>query len=232
MQAFAVDLYEREPSLTSEQRNALCPFVSDLGQDACVTMMMGALNFSHFKNFVMQWAGVQARVRHNPGYAVTEEENAEIFSYFNAVVLSLGKDNLYLLQLLKTFVPVQGAEAAKFSDWNTPLVSNLCLLFVHICKRWTDVMAKLADDKAAAPEVIPESYNPPKFGASYSFRPDGNRVRSMRDIKVAKGKDGDEPDYAGTCKKNFARPPSRSYLMFFFCPHHGHCWGKLDGGLC
>ena len=34
------------------------------------------------------------------------------------------------------------------------------------------------------------------------------------------------------CTKVYARVKNRAYVMFFFCPRHGHCWGEFPFVFC
>ena len=55
-------------------------------------------------------------------------------------------------------------------------------------------------------------------------------VFAKRNIRHVAGLDGscdsihDETPIL-LCSKNFERAVGSAYLMFFFCPAHGHCWG-------
>ena len=84
-------------------------------------------------------------------------------------------------------------------------------------------------------EEIPNSYNPSK-GIAYYFTPSGNQIRKMPGYEEVGGKKNydDPPEVDGACTKNY---PGVSYggfgyILLWFCPIHGHCYGfhLISGG--
>lgn len=89
------------------------------------------------------------------------------------------------------------------------------------------------------PCPLPSTYNPPKNGRFYYFSETGEQLRQPRlfakDMKKKKKKSStydDVPD-GKHCHKTYGkvRKGSPSYIFFFFCPKHGHCYGGhiIDG---
>ena len=77
-------------------------------------------------------------------------------------------------------------------------------------------------------EEIPNSYNPSK-GIAYYFTPSGNQMQKMPGYEEVGGKKNydDPPEVDGACMKNY---PGVSYggfgyILLWFCPIHGHCYG-------
>jgi hypothetical protein len=83
------------------------------------------------------------------------------------------------------------------------------------------------------PSAIPNSYNPPKNGRAYYFRPDGFQVRQTRlfDIDHLPS----SHDSGGrSCQKFYPKVSTKgtAFLFLWFCPLHGHCYGGhiISGG--
>ena len=85
-------------------------------------------------------------------------------------------------------------------------------------------------------QEIPNSYNPSK-GIAYYFTPSGNQIRKMPGYEEVGGERriiDDPPEVDGACTKNY---PGVSYggfgyILLWFCPIHGHCYGfhLISGG--
>ena len=82
------------------------------------------------------------------------------------------------------------------------------------------------------PAAIPitESYNPPKLGRAYYYRPDGLQIRQFRQFSIDKKSTGFgfEDDIGdGTCRKRYPLVTTKAttFLFLWFCPIHGHCYG-------
>jgi hypothetical protein len=89
------------------------------------------------------------------------------------------------------------------------------------------------------PQKQPNTYDP-SSGVCYYFTEHGNQLRSMGEYRIAGGKsklgDGDfddVPPEADRCKKKYPHVGlgGFSYMLFFFCPIHGHVYGfhLIDG---
>ena len=104
-------------------------------------------------------------------------------------------------------------------------------LFELILTRYDTVRTMILHDETPPAQPIPNSYHPTKTGQAIYFRPDGLRLRTKRRVHgLDDSADGDgEKDTAvefdGRCSKTFAASKGHSYMMFWLCPMHGHCWG-------
>ena len=108
------------------------------------------------------------------------------------------------------------------------LVLNSCLSLLSYCTEFVKV-THLNDVEADPSVPILSSYNPPKFGRAYYFSNHGCQIREMRRFPI----DGinktaifdDAPDIR--CEKRFPQvsKTGSSYLVLWFCPEHGHCFG-------
>ena len=81
------------------------------------------------------------------------------------------------------------------------------------------------------PIAIAGSYNPPKYGRFYYFRPDGKQVRRGRPFSID-GHSGKQNEYDDVpdgphCRKFYPKISAKgsTYMFFWFCPLHGHCFG-------
>ena len=96
------------------------------------------------------------------------------------------------------------------------------------------VMQLLSVHSVDRPSPPPDShegtYNPPS-GTCYYFTPHGNQLRDLPSYSI-QGKDRSK-DSKG-CTKDYPIVPygGFGYMMLFFCPYHGHCYGfhLIDGG--
>lgn len=105
----------------------------------------------------------------------------------------------------------------------------------HICKLVRYIMARVKElkDISIPPEnalPIPDSYNPPQKGRWYYFNEKGQQLRETRqfskDTKAASTTYDDVPE-GKHCTKSYPKPSDSapSYIFFFLCPLHGHCYG-------
>jgi hypothetical protein len=116
-----------------------------------------------------------------------------------------------------------------------PVLVHIVAVFRLILSRAREVSSVLHADVPEPPQtdVTAEyAYNPVLDGAAYCFNPDGSRVRRFRTVKKLDDgiQDGDAQDDEPIipCTKTFAKLRGKCYVMFFMCPRHGHCWGKLS----
>lgn len=120
-----------------------------------------------------------------------------------------------------------------FNAPQCPKMSTVMFLLIEVLQlvlsRYTTVRNLLLDDVVERAAPIPNSYNPPQTGQALYFRSDGLRVRTKRRVQgLDEGKDVDDdadPEGEGTCSKTYAASKGHSYMMFWLCPLHGHCWG-------
>ena len=100
----------------------------------------------------------------------------------------------------------------------------------HIVDRVRNLEEHMVVPEVPAP--IPGSYNPPKYGRFYYFRSDGKQVRrgrpfSIDDKNTAKQIEFDDVPYGPHCRKFYPKVSAKgsTYMFFWFCPLHGHCFG-------
>jgi hypothetical protein len=111
----------------------------------------------------------------------------------------------------------------------------VCDLFQYLVARVKELVANAVPPEPATP--FNESYNPPKLGRFYYFSPGCEQIRQTRlfakDAGRAKDRVYDEQPSDNACNKQYGkvRGSSPAYMMFFFCPSHGHCYGGhiIDG---
>jgi hypothetical protein len=92
-------------------------------------------------------------------------------------------------------------------------------------------LLKKDDTAAACAGGISNAYRP-FDGIAYYFREDG---LPSRDVVSVKGLDVSGPSskaHVGECTKNYAVPGGAAYVMYFLCPLHNHCWGKISSLCC
>ena len=111
--------------------------------------------------------------------------------------------------------------------------SDVCLLLLELHQDVLDIHS--ADRSETPVEEVPNSYDP-SSGVAYYFTPSGYQVRKLPvyeidmksgDNKQASLEDDIVEDRAHTCTKKYpvVSRGSYAYIMFFFCPMHGHCYG-------
>ena len=144
----------------------------------------------------------------------------------------IGKDDA--LRLLGQYSPELAQLIDSFSVPQLPMAINSLLR--HILHR-----VHLIFTQAIAPEQINPiagSYDPPRLGRFYYFRPDGQQVRIARpftmDKKSGRNDEFDDHPVEGACTKKYVKVPPRgsTFLFVWLCPSHGHCYGAhvVHGG--
>ena len=89
------------------------------------------------------------------------------------------------------------------------------------------------DYPAESPIPIEGKYNPEKYGRAFYFTTHGMQVRKMRkfSMDVGKEKKSSTNNYDDTpketCNKIFPQvsKSGMTFVFFWFCPLHGHCYG-------
>jgi len=121
------------------------------------------------------------------------------------------------------------------AHFHTPLLTFTLAFLSFLLHRRNEVWIELSADQSSEFIPIPASYNPPENGCAFYYSTSGLKGRQCRpvadlDEKGRKGSNFDD-DPAESCQKIFLQPSGGSYVMFVFCPLHGHCWGfsLIDG---
>ena len=112
---------------------------------------------------------------------------------------------------------------------------HACQVVQYLVGRVRELCAKAIQPEPAHP--IPGSYNPPETGRFFYFSPGGEQIRRTRlfakDARGAANSMYDEMPAGTYCRKHYGKVKSSApaYIMFFFCPTHGHCYGGhiIDG---
>jgi hypothetical protein len=133
--------------------------------------------------------------------------------------LMKGQYNLRKLEEVKYYgIEISNLLKAAFKNDSTDFV---CLFLVGLCMQ---VVATHQKDKKSSPPQPMGEYNPPE-GTCYYFTEHGRPLREQPYYNIpgeAKGYKIDDP-----CQKNFPKVSygGFGYMMLFFCPLHGHCYG-------
>ena len=120
------------------------------------------------------------------------------------------------------FVELLRQELVSFKE-----VKNSAVTLLHYCALFVEDYHQ-TDIEPEAPVVLPNTYNPARFGRAYYFESHGCQIRKNRnfsmDTQSAKNFD-DVPN--DNCQKRFPQVNKKGtcYLFLFFCPIHGHCLG-------
>ena len=220
----------QETILTDAQCKGLGHLISELGQDASVTTFLDKESHDLFTTFISRWNAV---------VHYTETEDGQVADSFDSVCNALNTAyHVLMSKLCFRNVVIYNALVACCGDptvcvasspaavWTSDLSVALLHTLHQMRDRWEQVYEQLAQDASEPAVPIDGSYDPARFGAAYYFREDGKRVRNIRRVPEHddKLKDGEEVSVSA-CSKKYPRPPGSSYVMFFFCPYHGHCWG-------
>lgn len=108
---------------------------------------------------------------------------------------------------------------------NKPRIAKLVADFVvGLVKQVQEVHAN--DLPTDPPNHVPGTYNPPS-GAAYYFTRSGQQVRQMPVYKADDAARRNKANQKQECSKLFPQVSfgGYGYLMVFFCPVHGHCYG-------
>lgn len=203
------------------QRRSIGAFIADLASDASVTTFLSpaALQFGALKDFVTDWvARVPAVDAHLSG-----AERSSLTVTYRACLDAMAKGNKVFLNVLHHTVGARWNSNMAFTDHLAVLLQKVLL---HFVSRYEEVRARLGQDVPADASPIAGSHNPPLNGASYSFNEQGERVRNIRHVEDLDKLRQEEDN--GPCSKLFPNLAGKSYVMFFFCPFHGHCYGTFQ----
>ena len=211
------------PGLTKDQRKVLGGYMKELGADASVTNAFKEIG----KNDIPASALFLLRRVIEIWMKIEGEEEADrlqdISFQLDRCQEALGRENRVLQSVLQTFV-IDGPHEQLLHRLRSPLAVCIRDTLVHYTNRAKEVYDMLGDDTTPPAAPIPGSCNPPREAASYSFTEHGQRVRQLQEVTELSGT-ADDDNTSDGCSKTYAHKSNKSYVMLFFCPIHGHCYG-------
>ena len=213
-----------------KQKLSLGTFISEIGADQSVTCIFDFESANELRMFLPILAAF---------LSVPSPSSAVIMSLQLHYRTVMSKINVSCPFIYDVVFAVAGSLTSDLTFQNvTPAISSLMQSLItalcYIVDRFFTVYAMFVElPEATLPQGIPNSYNPVQYGAAYYFNEFGNRLRNIRYVTGLAGSAGSIHDEPPTeyCNKDFEQSVGSAYLMFFFCPAHGHCWGFhiIDG---